>query len=71
MDNITHYKTKKVNMKTVKLIKDYDVESWLFKDTILTDCILADHYYIGMFKSKLGNFVVNVPEIYCVEIEHD
>lgn len=55
----------------VKLIKDYDVESWLFQGTILTDCILADNHYIGMFNSKLGNFVVNVPENYCLEIESD
>lgn len=53
----------------VKLIKDYDVESWLFQGTILTDCILADNHYIGMFNSKLGNLVVNIPEQYCIEVE--
>lgn len=55
----------------VKLIKDYDLESWLFQGTILTDCILAENHYIGMFSSKLGNFVVNVPENFCVVVEEN
>lgn len=49
----------------VELIKDYDVDSWLVKGTVLHECILADNNYIGMFFSRIGNFVINVPENYC------
>lgn len=49
----------------VELVKDYDLESWLIKGTILHECILADNHYIGMFISNIGNFVVSIPENYC------
>lgn len=55
----------------VRLIKDFDLEIWLFQGTILSDCILADNHYIGMFNTKLGNFVVSVPENYCVVVEEN
>jgi hypothetical protein len=55
----------------VRLIKDYDIESWLFQGTILHECILADSSYIGLFTSKIGNFVVNVPENYCELIDDE
>lgn len=49
----------------VELIKDFNVESFLVKGTILHECILSDNHYVGMFKSKIGNFIVNIPENYC------
>jgi hypothetical protein len=55
----------------VRLIKDFSHESWLFQGTILNECILSDDYYIGIFESKLGRFIVNVPTNYCCVIEED
>lgn len=49
----------------VELIKDYDLESWLVKGIVIEDCILSDNHYIGLFISKIGRFVVNIPENYC------
>ena len=58
---------RKIESKLIKirLIKDYDVESFLLEGSVIHDCKELKKHYKGIHTSMFGSYVVKIPKTFC------
>ena len=54
----------------IRLIKDYDIESFLVEGSIIHDCKELKKHYKGMHTSMFGSYyIVKIPKTFCEVIK--